>query len=471
MPDTEFKLAQIINKGFTRHKELNPKLFDENQVLRKEVRDQLIIIANDFIDSLHIDHTDFEDILILGSIANYNWNPYSDVDLHVVYDFKEINDDVDLVTEFFMAKKSEWNQEHDVKIYGYDVELYGQDINEHVESGGIYSVMKNEWIQIPKPNDYQISEESLIKKTKHFMRLIDDVLKLDASDENKIRKLKTIKDKIKKYRQSGLEHGGEFSEENLVFKMLRRTKYMDKLSDSRHALEDKVMSLPEGINIESKKPLLKFSDLPDKDIPKNVKDNYDRGKKITKEQEQSISKKFYKSIGDVDVYIVDGKYIRDNIDVDMTEGGHGYVYPNFIPINEIWIDDANLDEIEDILIHEFEERKRMIDGMDYDTAHSDYANVVEKKKRNGEKTHPYRYKSKSEQQSVQNEGLNLIKLKHLNEIPIRNLQTGEIEQWPIDVVLEEINRDHSDDFIPYTKENWVEGWDEWMESEYYTRHV
>lgn len=461
MLNTEFKLAQIINKGFTRHEELNPKLFDENQTLRKEVRDQLIIIANDFIDSLHIDHTDFDDILVLGSIANYNWNPYSDVDLHVVYDFKEINDDVDLVTEFFLAKKSEWNQEHDVKIYGYDVELYGQDINEHVESGGIYSVMKNEWIQIPKQNDYQISEESLIKKTKHFMRIIDDVLKLDASDESKIKKLKTIKDKIKKYRQSGLEHGGEFSEENLVFKMLRRTKYMDKLSDSRHALEDKIMSLPEGVNIESKQPLLKFSDLPEKDVPKNVKDNYDRGKKLTKEH--SISKKFYKKLNGLEIYIVDGKYIRDNIDINWTQGGHGYIYPNYIPINEIWIDKANIEEIEDIIVHEFEERKKMVDGMGYDDAHEDYANVAEKKKRDKEKTNPQRYKTVME-------GLNLVKKKY-TLIPIKFLGTGEIEQWPMDEVLDEINRGHSVDFINYTPEDWEIGWDEWVEGNYYTRHV
>ena len=81
------------------------------------------------------------------------------------------------------------------------------------------------------------------------MRLIDDVLDLDTSDETKIDKLKSIKDKIKKYRQSGLEEGGEYSEENLVFKMLRRTGYMEKLSDGKHELEDKVMSLPEGLNL------------------------------------------------------------------------------------------------------------------------------------------------------------------------------------------------------------------------------
>ena len=170
MLKNEFKLASLIKKGFTRHKDLNPQIFDENKKLRKEVRSKLLVIANDFIDSLNIDHIDSEDILLVGSIANYNWNPYSDVDIHITYDFNDIDADYDLVSEFFLAKKSEWNQEHNVKIYGYDVELYGQDVKSENVSGGIYSVLKDEWISEPQPEDYEISEESLINKTKHLKK-------------------------------------------------------------------------------------------------------------------------------------------------------------------------------------------------------------------------------------------------------------------------------------------------------------
>ena len=85
MLKNEFKLASLIKKGFTRHKDLNPQIFDENKKLRKEVRSKLLVIVNDFIDSLNVDHIDSEDILLVGSIVNYNWNPYSDVDLHITY--------------------------------------------------------------------------------------------------------------------------------------------------------------------------------------------------------------------------------------------------------------------------------------------------------------------------------------------------------------------------------------------------
>lgn len=261
MLDQDFKLASIIHKGFTQHKELNPQIFDEEQRIRPEVRKKLILAANDFIDTLNIDNIDFEDIVIVGSIVNYNWNPYSDVDLHIIFDFKEIDENIELVSEFFMAKKSLWNQDHDVKIYEYDVELYGQDINEENASGGIYSLMKNEWVKKPEPEQYEVSESSLIKKTKYFIKLLNDVLELDATDETKIKKLKAIKEKIKKYRKSGLETGGEYSEENLTFKMLRRSGYLEKLSDIKNDLEDKMMSLSEGLMLGYKKFPDRYFDL------------------------------------------------------------------------------------------------------------------------------------------------------------------------------------------------------------------
>ena len=50
MLKNEFKLASLIKKGFTRHKDLNPQIFDENKKLRKEVRSKLLVIVNDFIE-------------------------------------------------------------------------------------------------------------------------------------------------------------------------------------------------------------------------------------------------------------------------------------------------------------------------------------------------------------------------------------------------------------------------------------
>jgi len=61
-------------------------------------------------------------------------------------------------------------------------------------------------------------------------------------------KVKSLKDKIKKYRTAGLDKGGEFSIENLVFKVLRRTPFMDILDSYKAKAYDTLMSVTEIVN-------------------------------------------------------------------------------------------------------------------------------------------------------------------------------------------------------------------------------
>ena len=60
--------------------------------------------------------------------------------------------------------------------------------------------------------------------------------------------IQKFKDKIKKYRGSGLEDKGEYSYENLTFKFLRRNGYLKKLNDIRNYLIDKNLTLDENVS-------------------------------------------------------------------------------------------------------------------------------------------------------------------------------------------------------------------------------
>lgn len=54
-------------------------------------------------------------------------------------------------------------------------------------------------------------------------------------------------------------------------------------------------------------------------------------------------------------------------------------------------------------------------------------------------------------------------------IAVKNIQSGEIFLWTLTEVLEEVNRDHSDEFTPFDESDWQSGWDEWVaESGFYT---
>ena len=77
------------------------------------------------------------------------------------------------------------------------------------------------------------------------MDKIDEVMdNADKEDYDKaVKHLESFKEKIKKYRNAGLEKEGEFSYENLVFKVLRRNGYLDKLWDFQDKLMDKKLSI------------------------------------------------------------------------------------------------------------------------------------------------------------------------------------------------------------------------------------
>lgn len=71
----------------------------------------------------------------------------------------------------------------------------------------------------------------------------------------------------------------------------------------------------------------------------------------------------------VRIWLVDGKMVRDFFFVEYAEGGHDKVY-DFIPENEIWIDEIlYLEEIKFIIFHELRERNLMLMGKNYLVAH------------------------------------------------------------------------------------------------------
>ena len=215
--------------------------------LRKEVREKLLQTANEFIDFIGVPLL-IEDVIFTGSLANYNWSEYSDIDLHVVCDFIQFSDtELSLYEELFKVKKTIFNTNHDIKIFGYEVELYVQNATEAHFSSGVYSVLYDEWDVKPEKEDSNIDTKILKSKINHWKSQIDTVV--DNATEKDIDEareyIKKFKEKLKKYRSSGLKTEGEYSYENLVFKYLRRSDYLEKLFNLENNLLDKELSLME----------------------------------------------------------------------------------------------------------------------------------------------------------------------------------------------------------------------------------
>jgi hypothetical protein len=72
--------------------------------------------------------------------------------------------------------------------------------------------------------------------------------------------------------------------------------------------------------------------------------------------------------GNLEVWVVDGPYIRTNIDEEFTNFGQHYRF-TYIPVNELWIDrEAENDERQFFIEHLLMERRLMSKGMSYSEA-------------------------------------------------------------------------------------------------------
>ena len=245
------ELGDVL-QSFDVQKQLNQK-FWVNGRLNSRVRLRLLDIADTFFDSMEVNWVKPKDIIMTGSLANYNWSKFSDIDLHIIVNFREVDDRVEFVKDYFDSKKTIWNNQHEnLKIYGFPVELYVQDESEEHTASGVYSLEKDRWIKEPERDNLaavKLDKERIAHKTKNIVDKIDklegecdgekDTEKLDILSS----KVKDLFDKIKGMRKDSLKGGSELGEGNIIFKTLRRLGYIGKLVDLKRITFDKFNSI------------------------------------------------------------------------------------------------------------------------------------------------------------------------------------------------------------------------------------
>ena len=131
---------------------------------------------------------------------------------------------------------------------GFDVEIYIQDYNEPHHSTGVYSIINDVWVVRPVKTSSKIDYANVEKKAAVMMDEIDNIYDMYANKEykNSHDASEKLRDKIRRFRQAGLERGGAYSVENLVFKVLRRNEYLKKLSSLRILSYDNMMTVNGG---------------------------------------------------------------------------------------------------------------------------------------------------------------------------------------------------------------------------------
>lgn len=233
----EFTQEAVVDDAVIFHDELNPVLW-ENNTLKSQIRYKLLQIAKHFVKFIDIPNINLKDVTISGSNAAYTYTKHSDLDLHLIVEIPEAQEPY--LRPLFDAKKNQYNFNHDIKVKGIDVEVYVQDSKQPHYSAGIYSVLDDQWLNEPKLERVNVNDDDVENKVNNYTDKIRKALKSKEIDD-----AVSVKDEISKIRKVGLASQGEFSVENLAFKVLRSRGLIEKLRKHILDLESKSLGLAE----------------------------------------------------------------------------------------------------------------------------------------------------------------------------------------------------------------------------------
>ena len=220
------------------HKELNPKIWDQDR-LRSEVRGALLRIAEDFLEFVDVP-VDVADIVITGGNVNYNYTGKSDIDLHIIANYDNIECDRE-ADELFDTKRLLYKQQYDLSIHSIPVELYVEDHRHPAVSLGVYSVLDDAWRNKPSADLPQYDEEEL----EHWVSIWHTILK-HAMKTGDLQTCRTSVKLLRDYRKKGLKTpAGEFSIPNLVYKSLRNDDTVKAITTLIDRLHDQSLSVPQ----------------------------------------------------------------------------------------------------------------------------------------------------------------------------------------------------------------------------------
>ena len=231
------RAGDFVKGNVAYNRQLSPVAWSGNE-LRLPVKVALLRAAKFFTDYLDIPNFRVIDVVLTGSMANYNYTKFSDFDLHVVTSYSDLDCD-DLAEAFYRAKKSIWNDRHDITIGGHDVELYVEDVEQPPVSAGMYSLLQDQWIKKPEFDPPVIDDRAVNLKVADLAKQID--VAVDRADDPT--DISRITDKLRRMRRSGLDTTGEFGVENLTYKILRNLGYLDKLEKEFNKQQDQAISI------------------------------------------------------------------------------------------------------------------------------------------------------------------------------------------------------------------------------------
>lgn len=244
----EFDEKDLNTTNLELNQDLNDKIWDGDK-LKPEIRLKLLKIAKMFLDSLDLPNLKYKDIVMTGSLANKNYTDESDVDVHIIVDYNDINQDGELLLDYFKMKKNEWGDKYKITLYGYPVELFVQDDGQERDWTSIYSLINDDWVQSPELEPKKEIDKDYIKNEALSMitqiEQWEEMSKDGKNDETILEEIEGFMSRLRDMRSKGLERGGEMDNDNLIFKLLRTGGFLDKIAEIKEKIINKELSVNE----------------------------------------------------------------------------------------------------------------------------------------------------------------------------------------------------------------------------------
>lgn len=236
----EFESQNKLEEAVEIHDKLNPKIWTEERELIPDVRAKVLQIVDKFKSQLAVDGVDLkvEDIYILGSNANFNYNEDSDLDVHIIAD-ESFDCSKEHLALIYNCYKTLFNNKYDIRIKGINVEIYVENKDKLSNvSAGVFS-LRDGWIR--NPSEYTVPEFDQLAVDRGVQLWEDRYY--NVTENPSISKIDDYINSLYELRQESIQKDGEFGEGNLIFKEIRRLGYLDDLKELKVELTSQQLSL------------------------------------------------------------------------------------------------------------------------------------------------------------------------------------------------------------------------------------
>ncbi len=229
---------------------LNPKFFNPDKSMRKGVRKALLHVAEDFMSGIrekipNIDrmHMHWQPMMT-GSLTGPDYDSESDVDLHFLLNYDDLDDNERRLAEFAFSYYAKAYNDNEFKILGYPIEVYCQNEDEPHYSPGKYALDDDEWIEEPDCEPIDTTTQEYVEAEEGLAEIRDLELRLKSGDDasDVLKDAEDLTDDLKETRGTSLRSDGLGGHGNMVFKLLRRNGGLDRLSKLKTKCKQRLIS-------------------------------------------------------------------------------------------------------------------------------------------------------------------------------------------------------------------------------------